>query len=443
MMNNSSFLKRWNTGDFILFGSVFLLVIGFFSPWFNVGSDFKDGPFSGTGWGTFLSNNYRFGDFRTSSVAFMTVAVVFAAGLVIWLAFRPKMSRSISHLAISAAFIGLLYFITYFWLNRDHLGDAFGVSRFGFWLCFAGTIGLFVQLSFKRPQIELVEDSLYLWIAPWLIGFLLWRAWPMVDSFYLAFTNYELANSPDFTGFANIKKLINDDHFWQSLKVTFLYVLGTVPIGTSLALAAAMVLAQKLRGVNWWRTIYFMPSVVAGVTVAVMWAFIFNPDFGLLNEILSWFGIKGPGWLSDENWALPSVIVMGWWTGIGTQMVIYLAGLKGIPQSLYEAAEIDGAGQWAKFRNVTIPMLSPTILFNVIIQLIGAFRVIDPALVLTDGGPNGATRFYVFNLYETAFEFTKMGYASLLAWVLFIIVMFFTFLTLRISDDKVYYESEV
>jgi multiple sugar transport system permease protein len=285
--------------------------------------------------------------------------------------------------------------------------------------------------------------AFYLWISPWLLGFLIWRAWPMLDSLYLAFTDYRLLNSPNFTGLENINKLINDEQFWKSLQVTLLYVAGTVPFGTLIALGAAMLLAQKLRGVNFWRTIYFMPSVVAGVTVAVMWSFIFNPKFGLLNIILEKIGVDGPAWLASETWALPAIIIMGWWTRIGTQMVIYLAGIKGIPQALYEAAEIDGAGAWAKFRNVTVPMLSPTILFNVIIELIAAFNIVDPALVLTDGGPNNATRLYVFNLYETAFEFSKMGYASLLAWVLFIIVMVLTVITLQISRRRVYYETEV
>lgn len=299
--------------------------------------------------------------------------------------------------------------------------------------------------TWKRlnPAARSEALAFYIWIMPWLIGFLLWRAWPMLDSLYLAFTDYRLLNSPTFTGLDNIRTLLDDEQFWKSLRVTLLYVVGTVPIGTTIAMGAAMLLAQKLKGVNFWRTIYFMPSVVAGVTVAVMWSFIFNPKFGLLNIILEWFGVKGPAWLASETWALPALIIMGWWTRIGTQMVIYLAGIKGIPKVLYEAAEIDGAGAWAKFRNVTVPMLSPTILFNVIIELIAAFQIVDPPLVLTDGGPNNATRLYVFNLYETAFEFSKMGYASLLAWILFIIVMILTVLTLRISSRSVYYETEV
>jgi multiple sugar transport system permease protein len=285
--------------------------------------------------------------------------------------------------------------------------------------------------------------TFYLWIAPWLIGFLIFLAWPLVQSLYLSFTDFRILNTPTFTGLQNVERLINDQTFWKSLRVTVLYVIGAAPLGNVIALIVAMLLAQKLRGVNWWRTIYFMPSVAAGVAIAVMWSFIFNPDFGLFNTFLGWLGIQGPGWITSEDWALPAIIIMAWWGGIGGQMVIYLAGLKGIPQVFYESADIDGAGGWAKFWNITIPMLSPTIFFNVIVGIIGAFQVFDPAYVLTDGGPNNATRTYIFNLYEEAFIFTNMGYASLLAWVLFVIILILTLITFRISRDRVYYETEV
>ena len=285
--------------------------------------------------------------------------------------------------------------------------------------------------------------TFYLWISPWLLGFIIWQAWPFLHSIYLSFTDFRLLNVPSFTGFENPRRLVQDALFWKSLRVTTLYVLGTVPIGNALALVISMVLAQKLKGVNVWRTIYFLPSVVAGVAIAVMWSFIFNPDFGLFNIILSWFGVAGPGWLSSERWALPAIIIMGWWQSLGTQMVIYLAGFKGIPQVLYESAEIDGANGWNKFWSITIPMLSPTIFFNVVVGLIGAFQVFDPAFVLTDGGPNNATRTYIFGVFEQAFIFTNMGYASLLAWVLFIVILVFTYFTIEISRRRVYYESEV
>jgi multiple sugar transport system permease protein len=293
----------------------------------------------------------------------------------------------------------------------------------------------------KRQRKEALE--FYLWISPWLIGFIVWQGWPFLQSLYLAFTDFKLLNAPTFTGFDNLRRLWHDAIFWKSLRVTTLYVLGTVPVGNALALFVAMILAQKLRAINLWRTIYFLPSVIGGVAVAVMWSFIFNPDFGLLNLVLSYLGIDGPGWLTSERWALPAIIIMGWWTSIGTQMVIYLAGIKGIPTVYYEAAEIDGATAWHKFWNVTVPLLSPTIFFNTIVGIIAAFQIFDPAFVLTRGGPNDATRTYIFNVFEQAFKFTNMGYASLLAWVLFIVILILTVFVMRLSQRYVYYESEV
>ncbi len=293
----------------------------------------------------------------------------------------------------------------------------------------------------RRERREALE--FYLWISPWLLGFIVWQGWPFLQSLYLAFTDFKLLNAPQFTGFDNLRRLARDDVFWKSLRVTTLYVLGTVPIGNALALFVAMVLAQKLRAINLWRTVYFMPSVIGGVAVAVMWSFIFNPDFGLVNIVLSYFGIEGPGWLTSERWALPAIVIMGWWTGIGTQMVIYLAGIKGIPNVYYEAAEIDGATAWHKFWNVTVPLLSPTIFFNTIVGIIAAFQIFDPAYVLTRGGPNDATRTYIFNVFEQAFKFTNMGYASLLAWVLFIVILILTIFVMRLSNRYVYYESGV
>jgi multiple sugar transport system permease protein len=193
--------------------------------------------------------------------------------------------------------------------------------------------------------------------------------------------------------------------------------------------------------VNFWRTIFFLPSILSSIAVAVLWLFIFRPEGGLLNMVLGWVGIKGPDWLLSEQWALPAMILMSWWS-VGGQIVIYLAGLKGIPESLYEVAEIDGANNWAKFRFVTLPMLSPTIFFNVVLAIIGALQVFDVGYVLTRGGPNNATLFYMLNLYKRAFEMTQMGYASALAWILFAIIMVITMLVIRSSTVWVYYESE-
>lgn len=283
--------------------------------------------------------------------------------------------------------------------------------------------------------------AFYLLIAPWLIGFIVFLAYPMVRSLYLSFTTYNLFSPPVWVGLQNYQSIASDEKFWQSLKVTVLYALGSVPGGTLIALGIALVLAQKLRGINFWRTIFFMPSVLSSVAVAILWLFIFRPEGGLLNVALGWFGVEGPNWLNSETWALPALIIMSWWT-VGGQMVIYLAGLKGIPETLYEAAEIDGAGSWQKFRFVTVPMLSPTIFFNVVLATIGAFQVFDAGWVMTRGGPNNATLFYMINLYERAFNLVQMGYASALAWILFIIIMAITLLVIRSSAAWVYYETE-
>lgn len=284
--------------------------------------------------------------------------------------------------------------------------------------------------------------SFYILILPWVIGFLVFLAYPMLRSLYLSFTSYNLLSPPEWVGLRNFQRIFADEDFWQSLKVTLLYALGSVPGGTIIALALAMVLAQKLRGVNFWRTIFFLPSILSSIAVAVLWLFIFRPQDGLLNMALGLFGIKGPDWLLSEQWALPALILMSWWS-VGGQIVIYLAGLKGIPEVLYEAAEIDGATGWAKFRYVTIPMLSPTIFFNVVLAIIGALQVFDVGWVMTRGGPNKATLFYMLNLYERAFQLGQMGYASALAWILFIVIMIITLLVVRSSAAWVYYESEV
>ena len=284
--------------------------------------------------------------------------------------------------------------------------------------------------------------TFYILVLPWLIGFLAFLAYPMLRSLYLSFTSYNLLSPPQWVGLRNYERIFSDPNFWQSLRVTLLYALGSVPGGTLIALALAMVLSQKLRGVSVWRTIFFIPSILSSVAVAVLWLFIFRPEGGLLNLALGVFGIRGPDWLQSEQWALPALIIMSWWS-VGGQIVIYLAGLKGIPESLYEAAEIDGANDRQKFRFVTLPMLSPTIFFNVVLAIIAALQIFDAGYVLTRGGPNDATLFYMLNLYRRAFEMTQMGYASALAWILFIIIMGITLLVIRSSTAWVYYESEV
>lgn len=295
--------------------------------------------------------------------------------------------------------------------------------------------------NLTSPLARREAFTFYILIMPWFIGFVIFLAYPMLRSLYLSFTNYSLLAPPVWVGFQNYQRIFSDADFWQSLKVTFEFALGSVPTGTIIALAIAMVLSQKLRGINFWRTIFFFPSVLSSIAIAILWLFIFRPQDGLLNVVLSWFGIHGPDWVTSETWALPALIMMSWWT-VGGQIVIYLAGLKGIPDVYYEAAEIDGANGWERFRFVTIPMLSPTIFFNVVLGIIGALQVFDVGWVMTRGGPNKATLFYMINLYQRAFSYVEMGYASALAWILFIIIMAITLLVIRSSAAWVYYEAE-
>jgi multiple sugar transport system permease protein len=284
--------------------------------------------------------------------------------------------------------------------------------------------------------------TFYILVLPWLIGFVGFLAYPMLRSLYLSFTSYDLLSPPVWTGFRNLERMVDDPDFWQSLRVSFIYAVCSVPTGNIIAMAIAMVLSQRLRLINVWRTIFFVPSILSSIAVSILWLYVFRPDGGLLNSALAIVGIEGPGWVLSEDWALVSLIIMSWWT-IGGQIVIYLAGLKGIPQVLYEAVEIDGGGMWARFRFVTLPMLSPTIFFNVVLAIIGALQVFDVGWVMTRGGPNKATYFYMINLYERAFEFIQMGYASMLAWVLFIVIMLITLFVIRSSAAWVYYEAEV
>jgi multiple sugar transport system permease protein len=283
--------------------------------------------------------------------------------------------------------------------------------------------------------------TFYLLVLPWIIGFIVFYAYPTLRSLYLSFTHYQIGREPILVGLDNFSRLAQDKDFWQALKVTTLYVLGSVPGSTIIAIGIAMLLAQRIRGISVWRTIYFLPSVVAPVAVAILWSFVFNPEYGLINTLLRYIGIEGPGWVSSQDWALPSLIFMSWWT-VGGQVIIYLAGLKNIPKELYEVAEIDGAGPWAKFWNITIPMLSPTIFFNLVLGFIAAFQIFEGPLVLTQGGPNDATLTYMLNLYKQAFELGSLGYASALAWILFIIIMALTAVIIRSSSLWVYYESE-
>ena len=286
----------------------------------------------------------------------------------------------------------------------------------------------------------------YMFISPWIIGFIFLTLGPMLISLYLSFTNFTLSSGsalPEFNNGANyIKLLTQDPKFWHSLKVTLVYAVVAVPLQLFFGFMVAFLLNLKVRGLPFWRTVYYLPSVTPAVAGAVLWGIIFNPTFGLMNWFLSLVGIKGPGWLASQQWALPALIIMSLWE-VGGGMVIYLAGLQGIPTTLYEAAEIDGANSLQKLTRITIPLMTPVIFYNLIIGIIGTFQFFTSVYVLTRGGPADATLFYNLYLYNTAFRYMNMGYASALGWVLFFIVLLITLLAFKSSAFWVYYEGEI
>jgi multiple sugar transport system permease protein len=272
--------------------------------------------------------------------------------------------------------------------------------------------------SKKSKLVARETRAFYLFLSPWIIGMILFTGGPLIASLGLSFTSYDIVKPPIFIGFSNYKEIFSDKIFIQSLKVTLKYVFGAVPLSVLGALILATFLNQKVYGLSIWRTIYYLPVVTTGVAVSLLWSWVLNPNFGIVNSIL-WklFGIRGPEWFYSERWAIPSFILMSLW-GIGGPMLIYLGGMQGIPTELYEAAEIDGASWWQSYLHITIPLISPVIFYNAVTAMIGTFQVFIPAYIITQGGPNYASYFYVLNLYKHAFHYYHMGYASALAWIL-------------------------
>ena len=280
-------------------------------------------------------------------------------------------------------------------------------------------------------------------ISPWLIGFLFFTAGPFVVSIVLSMTDWRIMIAPKFVGLTNyIQILTNDPNFWQSIRVTFTYVALALPLGLFAGLGLSLLLNQKVPGARAFGTLFYLPAVLSGVSVALMWMWLLNPDYGVVNTLLGLVGIQGPNWFWDPDWALPSVVLMSLWR-VGGSAIIYLAGLQNISPHLYEAAEIDGAGRLAKLRHITIPMLTPTIFFQLVMELIDAFQVFTVIYVITDGGPMRSTLFYMFYMFRTAFEDFDMGYASALAWIMGLIILGFTALVFKSSPLWVFYESDV
>ncbi len=282
--------------------------------------------------------------------------------------------------------------------------------------------------------------AFYIFIMPWLLGFLIFTFGPMIVSAYLSFTNYSVIGSPVWAGLANYREMWSSELFWKSLNNTLFMLAFDLPLGLIASLAVALLLNQRLRGVNFFRAIFYLPVLIPTVANVLLWLWIFDKDAGVLNYFLKFFGVPPQPWLQSETWAKPSLILMNLW-GAGGPMLIYLAGLKGIPVQMYEAAEIDGASSWQRFWRITLPLLSPTIFFQLVTGVIYEFQIFTQGYLL-GGGPNYATTFYVLNLFNNAFRYLRMGYASAMAWVLFFITLLITVLVFRSSPYWVYYETE-
>ncbi|MFD0870708.1 Inner membrane ABC transporter permease protein ycjO [Chlamydia abortus] len=282
---------------------------------------------------------------------------------------------------------------------------------------------------------------------PWIIGFLAFTVYPFFGSLYFSFTSYDLFNPPQWIGLDNYKEILQDSSFYKSLQNTFYMAFIAMPIGLISSLLIAQLLNVKVRGIALYRTVYYLPAVIPVVANAILWTWLLNPDYGIINSVLRALGLPDPAWLLDPAFTKPSLILMGLW-GSGAGSLIFLAALQGIPQQFYEAASIDGANMWHRFRHITLPGLSPIILFQLIMGLIGAFQIFTESFILTGGntgslgGPDQSLLFYSVYLYQTAFMYLKMGYASALAWILFVIVVLITMVLLKTSARWVYYGGE-
>ena len=294
----------------------------------------------------------------------------------------------------------------------------------------------------RRRFITRLDLIGWAFIRPWLIGFVVFTAGPFLASLFLSLTNWDVAGMWQFVGPRNYQRMLtgDDSDFTRAVGNTAFYVLLHVPGLQIIALGLAALLNQPVRGISLYRTIFYLPAVTAGVATAYLWKNILSKS-GLLNSMLAWFGIDGPNWLYSIEWSMPAIIIYSLWN-VGTPMLIYLAALQGVPVHLHEAAMIDGAGIWHRFRNITVPMITPAVFFNIVLGIIGSFQVFTAAFIITAGGPANATLVYILHLYRSAFENGKMGYASALAWFLFLVILAFTIAQLLMAKFWVYYEGD-
>ncbi len=296
----------------------------------------------------------------------------------------------------------------------------------------------------KASRREALAAALFL--LPNILGFVVFTAGPVLASLGISLLDWNLLGSPRWVGLDNYTALIRDSEFWDSLRATLYYTLGSVPLGIIPALLLALALNQKIRGLAFYRTVYFIPVVSSTVAVALLWRWIYNPNFGILNFLLNnLFGFlrlpfRAPDWLQSTTWAMPAIILMSAWKGLGYNMVLYLAGLQGISRTFYEAAEIDGATNWQKFWFITLPLLTPTTFFVTIISIIGSFQVFEQAYIMTAGGPARSTVTTVYYIYANGFQRYKMGYASAVAWVLFALILTVTLIQWKYQEKWVFYE---
>lgn len=289
------------------------------------------------------------------------------------------------------------------------------------------------------------NESLWfiLFAGPAIFSFLVFTAGPMIYSFYLSLCKYNMIEAPQFIGAENYLYLIRDDpSFWPSVKVTMVYALVQIPLSLSISLGIAMLLNNQVKALGVFRTVYYLPSLLPATSSVIIWVWIFHPRFGLLNNMLAKAGIEGPAWLASPHWALPALIIMSLW-GFGSGMIIFLAGLQNVPRQLYEAAMIDGANSFQRFRHVTLPMISPVLFFNLVMGIIGSMKVFDQAFIFgsmqgSHGGPAQSTLFYVLNLYQKAFTYFHMGIASSMAWMLFAVTLGLTLVNFRLSKKWVH-----
>jgi multiple sugar transport system permease protein len=300
------------------------------------------------------------------------------------------------------------------------------------------------KLRWHRPSRAVLRENLlgYLFASTWILNLLLFTAFPVAAALYYSFTEYSVLQPARWIGLDNYKEMLTGDPlFWKALSNTVYYVVLSIPLGLALALFLSLLLNQKVPLMAFFRSTFFLPTIVPVVAASVVWAWILNPEFGLINDMLGRLGLYRPPWLTSPVWSKPAFILMSLW-GIGQTTIIFLAGLQAIPEHLYEAAEIDGASSVQQFRNITLPMLTPTIFFNLIVGMIGAFQIFTQVYIISEGGPLWSTLFYVYYLWRRAFQFFNMGYASALAVVLFIIIMALTLVVLATSKRWVYYEGE-